>query len=97
MTPHCDAFATGRAASAWGFGSLPCQRSLGLRTLVDSMGVRRRFCASPAHEANVVRRFGRSVSEEERVALAIERISRDFTDEVERNPEGDPTLNGAFG
>ena len=47
-------------------------------------------------------RPGREDSETERVARAIERISADFTADLdedepyETNPEGDPTLNGAF-
>ena len=58
--PKCDAAATGRAATDWGFVSLPCQTRLGLRSFVDRAGTVRFYCATPEHKANVERRFGRS-------------------------------------
>jgi hypothetical protein len=78
---------------------LPCQTTRGLRSMIDARGEVRRFCGTNGHRENVERRFGR-LSEATRIALAIERISADFHDELEdeawdRNPEGDPTLNGS--
>ena len=59
-THKCDAAATGRAATDWGFVSLPCQTRLGLRSFVDRDGTVRFYCAIPEHKANVLRRFGQS-------------------------------------
>jgi hypothetical protein len=56
--PKCDAASTGRAATDWGFTSLPCQTRLGLRSFVDREGTVRFYCATPEHKANVERRFG---------------------------------------
>lgn len=56
--PTCDAHATGRAATDWGFVSLPCQTRVGLRSFFDQRGVVRYYCAAPEHKANVERRFG---------------------------------------
>lgn len=56
--PHCDARATGRTVTAWGFESLPCMTSVGLRSFMDREGIARRYCSVPEHKANVERRFG---------------------------------------
>ncbi len=78
---HCSANATGRIASEWGMDAVPCTVTRGLRSMIDAQGIVRHFCAVPAHEANVTRRFGR-LSEATRVALAIHRISADFTESL---------------
>lgn len=63
-TAHrCDANATGVAATDWGFKSLPCQVRSGLRSFIDREGIRRYFCGSLGHEANVKRRLGQSIYE----------------------------------
>jgi hypothetical protein len=90
---HCSANSSGRASTDWGEAHLPCNTTRGLRSMIDARGEVRRFCGALGHRENVERRFGR-LSEATRVALAIERISRDFDEE--RNPEGDPSLNGAW-
>lgn len=59
MIAHCDANSSGRAATDWGFDSLPCNTARGLRTLLDRDGIARRFCGTPGHAENVARRFGR--------------------------------------
>lgn len=75
----CSANATGRIASEWGESAVPCTVTRGLRSHIDAQGIVRHFCA--VHEAQVVRRFGR-LSEATRVALAIHRISADFTESL---------------
>lgn len=97
---HCDANSSGRAATDWGLVSLPCRTSVALRSMIDSTGTVRRFCGTRGHRENVERRFGR-LSEATRVALAIERISADFDDELEDDEsdfdrESQPEFNGAF-
>ena len=60
----CEARATGRVVTDWGFESLPCNTSRGLRTFTDASGIERRYCSAPGHEDNAKRRFGvRYVSE----------------------------------
>jgi len=62
-TLTCEAHASGRAATDWGMELLPCNTSRGLRTVTDRQGIARRFCGAPGHRENVIRRFGRYVSE----------------------------------
>ena len=102
MTAHCEANSSGRAATDWGFDSLPCNTARGLRTLIDRDGIARRFCAAPGHRENVARRFGEQSDEQVRVARAIERISADFTADMDEDEprdfdrEGQPEWNGAW-
>lgn len=56
--PKCDARATGRAVTDWGFASLPCNTARGLRSFVDADGTTRFACAAPGHYADVERRYG---------------------------------------
>ena len=56
--PHCDARASGRSVTDWGFESLPCMTSVGLRSFMDREGIARRYCA--AHRLQVERTFGKA-------------------------------------
>lgn len=79
------------------------------RCVTDGIPVYRVLSTRYQHDLNVIRRLVREEaaatvrelavrpsSEEQRVSLAIERISRDFDEEVEYDREGDPAFNGSF-
>jgi hypothetical protein len=89
-TPHCDA-RVGFYAGEFAEMPLACSITVGLDSWIDITGRIRRGCRW--HRSALLYRHP-AMTEAQRVALAIERISRDFDEE--RNPEGDPSLNGAW-
>ena len=95
MTPSIDAYRTQHRIQVDDSGPLPV-------CAIDNIRIHPTKVGGWFHDPEQIRRLHRedirrmvTESEEERVARAIERISGDFEAEA-RNPEGDPTLNGAF-
>ena len=96
-TPHCDA-RVGFYPGEFSEMPLACSVTVGLDTWTDTTGRTRHGCRW--HRATL--RYRYPTPEQARVALAIERISADFTAELDEDEprdfdrEGQPEWNGSF-
>jgi len=79
--PKCDAYNTGHAATDWGFERLPCNQHTGLRSFTDRQGVIRWYCPATGHGADVLRRFGRYVSEVDTDGLSAAKAAAEIARE----------------